>query len=240
MASLTLQNGVGQIEYGAFSCCDLQSVTIPGSVRSIGDWAFDSCESLTSVIVQEGVTSIGDFAFSNCPKLASIKLPNSLTSIGDLVIVGSASSVVVECDDNSYACQYFLKEGYIDIENHNPSNNQPLQNPSDPFPAGKKITASGGVYVSLGKGQAASATVLNAVKVNGKMYKVTQINSKAFSGCSKLKKITVKAASLTKVGSKALKGIHKKATIKVPKAKLKVYQKLFRGKGQAKTVKIKK
>ena len=41
-------------------------------------------------------------------------------------------------------------------------------------------------------------------------------------------------------GAKALKGINKKAVIKVPAKKLKVYKKLFKGKGQAKTVKIKR
>ena len=36
------------------------------------------------------------------------------------------------------------------------------------------------------------------------------------------------------------KGIDKKAVIKVPKKKLKVYKSIFKGKGQAKIVKIKK
>jgi len=42
------------------------------------------------------------------------------------------------------------------------------------------------------------------------------------------------------VGKNALKGIHAKATIKVPKAKLDKYKKVFKGKGQGKNVKVKK
>lgn len=76
--------------------------------------------------------------------------------------------------------------------------------------------------------------------VAGKSYKVTQIKAKAFAGCKKLKKITIYAKSLKKVGKAAFKGIHKKAKIKVPKAKLKAYKKLFKGKGLAKSVKITK
>lgn len=85
----------------------------------------------------------------------------------------------------------------------------------------------------------------NAFRNNKKLTSVTigknitEIGKNAFSGCKKLKKITVNSTVLKKVGSKALKGIYAKATIKVPKKQLKKYKKLFKGKGQAKTVKIK-
>ena len=68
---------------------------------------------------------------------------------------------------------------------------------------------------------------------------VKTIGSAAFAGDKKLKSIVVKSKVLKKVGSKAFKGINKKAVIKVPKAKKKAYNKLFKKKGQAKTVKIK-
>lgn len=69
---------------------------------------------------------------------------------------------------------------------------------------------------------------------------IEKIGKKAFYGAKNLKKITVKTEKLTAVGKSALKGIHKNAVIKVPKKQLKKYQKLFRGKGQKKTVKIKR
>lgn len=78
------------------------------------------------------------------------------------------------------------------------------------------------------------------VTYKGVKYKVTAINAKAFSGCKKLKKITVKSKTITKVGKNAFKNIHKKCVIKVPASKLKKYKKLMKKKGQAKTVKIKK
>lgn len=68
---------------------------------------------------------------------------------------------------------------------------------------------------------------------------VTTIGNKAFAGCSKLKKINIQSQKLKKVGAKALQGIHKKAVIKVPKKNKKAYTKLFKRKGQKKTVKIK-
>ncbi len=40
--------------------------SIPTSVTTIGNRAFDSCTSLTSVTIPNSVTSIGDEAFSLC------------------------------------------------------------------------------------------------------------------------------------------------------------------------------
>lgn len=68
---------------------------------------------------------------------------------------------------------------------------------------------------------------------------VTTIGKNAFNGCTKLKTIQIKSKKLKKVGANAFKGIYKKATISVPKTKKANYTKLLKGKGQAKTVKIK-
>ncbi len=46
--------------------------TIPDSVTTIGDYAFDYCYSLTSVTIPGSVTTIGDDAFMNCHSLTSV------------------------------------------------------------------------------------------------------------------------------------------------------------------------
>ena len=88
----------------------------------------------------------------------------------------------------------------------------------------------------------------NAFKKNTKLKKVTigknvsKIGANAFSGCKKLKNIKITSTQLTKksVGKNVFKGIAKKAVIKVPKKKRKAYKNILKGKGQAKSVKIKK
>ena len=68
---------------------------------------------------------------------------------------------------------------------------------------------------------------------------VVSVGEKAFYGDKALKNITVKGKALKNIGKRALKGISTRAVIKVPKAKKKAYVKIFKGKGQKKTVKVK-
>lgn len=118
-------------------------------------------------------------------------------------------------------------------------------------------------YKATKNKKAAKITIPATVKSGNQVYKVTAIadnafknnkkiktvvvgknvrtiGKKAFYGCKNLKKITVQSSIIKKVGAKAFKGINKKAVIKVPSKKYKAYKKVFKGKGQAKTVTIKK
>lgn len=118
-------------------------------------------------------------------------------------------------------------------------------------------------YKGTKKKKVAKITIPATVKSGNQVYKVTAIadnafknnkkiktvvvgknvrtiGKKAFYGCKNLKKITVQSSIIKKVGAKAFKGINKKAVIKVPSKKYKAYKKVFKGKGQAKTVTIKK
>ncbi len=61
---------------------DIESVTVPATVRVIGNNAFDGCTGLKKVILEDGLKSIGDDAFAYCGALESIKLPSTLEYIG--------------------------------------------------------------------------------------------------------------------------------------------------------------
>ena len=66
----------------AFADCeDLETVTLPDNVTSIGDDAFNNT-ALTSIEIPASVTSIGKGAFHLCSSLASVKL-NSNPTIGE-------------------------------------------------------------------------------------------------------------------------------------------------------------
>ena len=92
LTSATIPDSVTSIGDSAFNACwGLTSVTIPDSVTRIGDNAFDHCLSLTAVTIGNSVTSIGQSAFAFCRSLASVTIPDSVSSIGDMAFIGCAS-----------------------------------------------------------------------------------------------------------------------------------------------------
>lgn len=103
------------------------------------------------------------------------------------------------------------------------------------------VTAEGSeVSISGPKNKKVKSVIIPATVVyDGVTYKVTGIAKNAFKNCKSLKKITIKSKTLRKAGKNCFKGINKKAVIRVPKARLKSYKKLLKGKGQKKSVKIK-
>ena len=88
---LVIPEGVTSIPDGAFIGCDMKSVTIPGSVTSIGRCSFSKCARLTSVTIPESVTKIGEEAFSLCGSLQNLELPRNLKSIGKCLCIGCYS-----------------------------------------------------------------------------------------------------------------------------------------------------
>lgn len=105
------------------------------------------------------------------------------------------------------------------------------------IPATVKINGYTFQVTAIGNKAFAGCTKLKSVKIGAK---VTTIGKEAFSGCKALTSITISSNVLKAVGSSAFKGISAKAVIKVPAAKLSVYQKLLKGKGQKSSVKITK
>ena len=82
LTKAVIEDGVDKIGEDAFkNCRDLISLTLPGSLKSIGRF-LDGCGKLASVVIGQGTNVIGDWAFYDCSSLREVVIPDSVTAIG--------------------------------------------------------------------------------------------------------------------------------------------------------------
>ncbi|MCD8149439.1 MAG: leucine-rich repeat protein [Clostridiales bacterium] len=75
-------------------------ITVPDTVTTIGDCAFQDCTGITSVSMADSVTTINHGAFLACTGLTSVVIPDSVTSVGNSLFYGCTSLTSVTLSDN--------------------------------------------------------------------------------------------------------------------------------------------
>jgi len=66
-----------------FGVLALRNITLPATIKEIGERAFSLCDSLVNITLPSGLEVIGNLAFFYCISLSSITVPMSVISIGD-------------------------------------------------------------------------------------------------------------------------------------------------------------
>lgn len=82
----------------------LESVSLPSTLKTIGDGVFSQCCNLSSITLPDGLTSIGEGAFASC-SITKIIIPDSVTSITGYIF-GNTVNVTIYANSNSYARTY--------------------------------------------------------------------------------------------------------------------------------------
>ena len=82
----TIPDTVQTIGDHAFDYAALQEITIPSDVTSIGDYAFGDCTGLTQITVPDSVTDIGKGAFEGCENLEEITI-NGVETMGKYIFM---------------------------------------------------------------------------------------------------------------------------------------------------------
>ena len=212
--NISIPNDVSVIADGAFSGSDIQSVSIPYSVTSIGKEAFKSTHNLGQVRFESGskLTGIGDRAFFGTQGLAEIELPEGVTSIGtEAFSTSSVQRVVLPDGVTSIPASAF--ENCIQLSNVTMSDKVETigANAFDACSALNKIkvrSASGAVAEGLPSslttiGKAAfSGARLQSVKLPAS---VKTVESEAFANDSSLKTLELNEG-LASIGDGAFSG----------------------------------
>ena len=79
------------------NCGNIDSISIPESVTTIGASAFFSCSGLKTIVIPNSVTNIGAEAFKYCKGLTSITIPASVTYIGALTF-NDCNNLTIYCE----------------------------------------------------------------------------------------------------------------------------------------------
>lgn len=186
-SDITLPNTVTKINDDALKGNKkIVSVTIPGSVKDIGNNAFQGCPNLEEIIFTNpdkasNTLIIRVSAFQDCPKLTKCEIPARAYQVVGNIFKGCTSLKEVKVNDNNP--YYFTKDGVLfgpALVNYKPQYDDAYALQS--YPAGRQ-----GAY-----------TIPSSV--NGK--EIDQVWTSGFEGAASLTDITI-PASIGRLGTAA-------------------------------------
>ena len=201
-------------------------ITIPDSVTSISDYAFNDCTSLTSVTIPDSVTSIDDWTFSSCTSLTSIEVSgnNKNYSSADGVLFNKDKTELITYPAGKTDSEYVIPNSVTSIGYSAFKNCTSLTSVT----IGNSVTSIGNEafygctsltsvtipdsVTSIGYSAFRGCTSLTSVTIPDS---VTSIGDAAFSDCTSLTSLTI-SDSVTSIGKYAFSGCTSLTSITIP------------------------
>jgi hypothetical protein len=200
--------------------------TVPSTVTTIRDKAFNCCKNLTSVYIPNTVTSIGNYAFNGCCNLASVNIPNSITMISLGMFYGCSGITSISIPDSVTSIGDYAFSGCSGLTS--------ATIPNSVISIGSKafggcsgltsVTISNSVTL-IASGAFGGCSGLTHVTIPNS---VTSIGSGAFGGCSGLTHVTI-PNSVTSIGSGAFGGCSGLTSIYIPNTITSIGEQVFMG-----------
>ena len=190
----------------------LTSVTIPGSVKTIGNYAFQYSE-LSSITLDDGVESIGESVFQYCSNLTSVTIPNSVRSMGSSIFYscGSLKNVTIGNAVASIGKKSFFKCKLLTDVIIGSSVESIGDNAFEECSSLASITIPGSV-VGIGNDVFNGCSGLTDIILPNS---VTTLGYRIFEGCTSLQSATL-PNGITKIGIYTFSGCSSLASITIP------------------------
>ncbi len=159
---------IGQAAFGY--CANLESVTLPSSVRLVDALAF-YCASLSSVVLSEGLDTIGYMAFAGSG-VTSVEIPNSVETLGAGAFQSCPSLATIFIGAGVKTIQYYYQTDFVSGSSSLSSIEVSSSNPEFKSIDGVLFTKDGTELIRFPEGKPATSYIIP----NG----VTYVNVAAF------------------------------------------------------------
>ena len=207
----------------AFENSNITSVTIPGTVTTIGSYAFYDCENIKSLSIGNGVTTIGYGAFASCSGLTTLDIPGSVTTIKDYAFDSCTglTTLTIPKGVTSIGANLFwgcagltsmkVESGNANYESPDGSN-AIIEKATNTLMAGCKSTIIPNTVTTIGSGAFGGMDSMTSIDIPNS---VTSIGEGAFSRCTSLTSVTI-PSSVTTIGEYAFSRCTGLTSIDIP------------------------
>ncbi len=165
LSSISLSNKLESINMGALSRTGIVNISLPASLKTLGESAFSGCTALKTATLGSNITTLNNSTFYGCTSLTSITIPAGVTYIGQ------------SCFSQSGLTSITIPDATKSIDWRAFANCEALKTVS--FPQSLQLISS---LCFTGCTALTSVTLPNWL---------TYLGDKAFSGCSALKNVTI-------------------------------------------------
>lgn len=220
---LEIVAGIEEIGNGAFRYCKkITEFVAPGTLKSIGEYAFAPCDSIRRIILNEGLETIDYKAFSNGKKTEKIVIPSTVSVIGIRAFEYCSGVLEINCEltdeissynyifDYNTFTEVKIGEGVTRVSKNLFNNSRELQKVSLP-----------NSLKEIGATAFSNCPKLTEIKIPAG---VTKMGSDAFYGCNNLKKIYASPTTPPSVYYPFSYTTYENATLYVPTGSKAAYQ----------------